>query len=277
MVVGKTMIVAGIGCRKGVSVAEVIAAVETALDTHGLAMGALSALATTAFKREEEAIFAAGRELGLPVVVVEDEVLASMTPINESPLRQSLLPESAAPPLTCLPAPAPRVLRQAQDGEGRLHQGFRQSSALQDHRGSQSQTSSPSAIAGDSSETLTTPSPLRGGRQGGGQQHSNRRRGGNLLRRPASALLPPPSIPPLKGEGGIDVASYDLCDGHAPSRRNEGVGTLTHSELSLALAGVPSVSEAAALAAAGAGARLYGPRIVVGPVTCALATSGDAA
>jgi cobalt-precorrin 5A hydrolase len=138
MVVGEAMIVAGIGSRKGVSVAEVIAAVEAALEAHGLAVSALSALATTAFKREEEAIFAAGRELGLPVVVVE-----------------------------------------------------------------------------------------------------------------------------------VEAFSHD-------DEALRAVSTLTHSELSLALVGVPSVSEAAALAAAGHGARLLGPRIVVGPVTCALATSGDA-
>jgi len=39
----------------------------------------------------------------------------------------------------------------------------------------------------------------------------------------------------------------------------------------IALAGVPSVAEAAALAAAGPDARLIVPRIAVGPATCALA------
>lgn len=47
--------------------------------------------------------------------------------------------------------------------------------------------------------------------------------------------------------------------------------TLTRSELSQKASGVPSLSEAAALAAAGSGARLLGPRITTGPVTCALA------
>ena len=46
----------------------------------------------------------------------------------------------------------------------------------------------------------------------------------------------------------------------------------TWSQRVLALAGVPSVAEAAALAAAGPKARLILPRIVVGPVTCALAS-----
>jgi cobalt-precorrin 5A hydrolase len=55
-----------------------------------------------------------------------------------------------------------------------------------------------------------------------------------------------------------------------------GAQTGTRSERVLAVAGVPSVSEAAALAAAGPGARLIAPRVAVGPATCALAISGDA-
>jgi cobalt-precorrin 5A hydrolase len=46
----------------------------------------------------------------------------------------------------------------------------------------------------------------------------------------------------------------------------------TWSRRVLALAGVPSVAEAAALAVAGPKARLILPRITVGPVTCALAS-----
>jgi cobalt-precorrin 5A hydrolase len=45
----------------------------------------------------------------------------------------------------------------------------------------------------------------------------------------------------------------------------------TRSERTKKLVGVPSVAEAAALAAAGPSARLVAPRIVVGPATCALA------
>jgi cobalt-precorrin 5A hydrolase len=45
----------------------------------------------------------------------------------------------------------------------------------------------------------------------------------------------------------------------------------TRSQRVLALAGVPSVAEAAALAAGGAAARLIVPRVVVGAATCALA------
>ncbi len=46
----------------------------------------------------------------------------------------------------------------------------------------------------------------------------------------------------------------------------------TWSARVLALAGVPSVAEAAALAACAPKAKLIQPRIVVGPVTCALAS-----
>ena len=133
MELGEAMMVAGIGSRKGVSTGEVLAAIETALETHGLTMTALSALATAEFKKDEEAIAAAGRALSLPVIVVDD-------------------------------------------------------SALQ-------------AVSSD---------------------------------------------------------------------------TLSHSDLSQDLAGTPSVSEASALTVAGKGARLLGPRTVLGPVTCAIAISGDA-
>jgi cobalt-precorrin 5A hydrolase len=51
--------------------------------------------------------------------------------------------------------------------------------------------------------------------------------------------------------------------------------TVTHSERVLKLTGVPSVSEAAALAAGGPNARLVLPRLAVGPATCALASVGD--
>ncbi|CAM5661241.1 hypothetical protein MAUB1S_11531 [Mycolicibacterium aubagnense] len=66
------MIVAGIGCRKGVDAAGVLAAVDAALLRHDLDRSALSALATTSFKQDEGAIFAAAELLGLKVIVVED-------------------------------------------------------------------------------------------------------------------------------------------------------------------------------------------------------------
>jgi cobalamin biosynthesis protein CbiG len=49
--------------------------------------------------------------------------------------------------------------------------------------------------------------------------------------------------------------------------------TLTRSERVEALTGLPSLAEAAALAAAGRASRLLAARIAVGPVTCALAAT----
>lgn len=55
-----------------------------------------------------------------------------------------------------------------------------------------------------------------------------------------------------------------------------GERAVTRSQRVVALMGVPSVAEAAALAAGGATARLLVSRIAIGPATCALATTGGA-
>ncbi|AWC23427.1 cobalamin biosynthesis protein CbiG [Aminobacter sp. MSH1] len=125
------MMVAGIGCRKGAAHEDILSAIETALEAHGLAVTALTALATATLKRDELGILAAARRLDLPLLVIDDAALGSA---------------------------APR--------------------------------------------------------------------------------------------------------------------TLSHSQASQQAAGTPSVSEASALAAAGEGSSLLGPRIIVGPATCAIATSG---
>jgi cobalt-precorrin 5A hydrolase len=83
-----------------------------------------------------------------------------------------------------------------------------------------------------------------------------------------------------RGEAGIAAAAaarklplkiVAQADLEAASAR----GT-TWSQRVLALAGVPSVAEAAALAAAGPNSQLILPRITVGPVTCALASDEEA-
>ncbi|MBZ9873050.1 cobalamin biosynthesis protein [Mesorhizobium sp. BR1-1-9] len=86
------MMVAGIGSRKGVSVEDVLGAIETALEAHGLAMTALSSLATATLKKDEQAIAAAGRTLNLPVIVVDEAVLkaASTKALSNSSLSQDL-------------------------------------------------------------------------------------------------------------------------------------------------------------------------------------------
>nr|WP_292562195.1 cobalamin biosynthesis protein [Mesorhizobium sp.] len=177
------MMVAGIGSRKGVSVEDVLAAIETALETHGLTMTALSALATTEFKRNEGAILAAGRELNLPVIVVDVAGAEPSLPLTQPPLRSA------------------------------------------DHSG-------------------------------------------------ASHMSRPSFGPP----GGEEIASaaaslFSPAGRRWPGGPDEGAAS---RNLSQEFAGTPSVSEASALAVAGAGARLLGPRTVLGPVTCAIAISGDA-
>jgi cobalt-precorrin 5A hydrolase len=81
-------------------------------------------------------------------------------------------------------------------------------------------------------------------------------------------------------EPGITAAAADrglkLAIVAQAELESAGARTATRSERVLAVTGVPSLSEAAALAAAGPGARLLAPRVAVGPATCALAISGDA-
>jgi cobalt-precorrin 5A hydrolase len=67
---------------------------------------------------------------------------------------------------------------------------------------------------------------------------------------------------------GVAVIVVSETDLKAASGR-----TKTKSARSLALMGVPSVAEAAALAAAGPTANLIASRLVVGSATCALAAS----
>jgi cobalt-precorrin 5A hydrolase len=55
-----------------------------------------------------------------------------------------------------------------------------------------------------------------------------------------------------------------------------GARTTSRSERVIAITGVPSVAEAAALAAGGPQARLVASKIAIGSATCALASSGDA-
>jgi len=82
-----------------------------------------------------------------------------------------------------------------------------------------------------------------------------------------------------RGEAGIQAAAEKLgvsvvvvADADVKTAIDR---TETRSERVLALAGVPSVAEAAALAAAGPASRLISPRLVVGAATCALAASGQ--
>lgn len=81
------MIVAGIGCRKGVSSEQVLAAVESALEPYGLSPDLLSGLATAKQKAGEKAIIEAGHALRLPVFLVDGPALqmVSLRSMTKSP------------------------------------------------------------------------------------------------------------------------------------------------------------------------------------------------
>lgn len=80
-----------------------------------------------------------------------------------------------------------------------------------------------------------------------------------------------PGIAAAASERGVRLVVVPQAEFEAAGAR-----AISRSERVLALTGVPSVSEAAALAACGPAARLIAPRIAVGPATCALASTEDA-
>lgn len=99
------------------------------------------------------------------------------------------------------------------------------------------------------------------------------------LAREDVSLIAAPAV--KGGEAGISEAAAKLglplvlvpqTQLEAASNR-----TRTRSERVVALLRVPSAAETAALAAAGASARLLGPRLALGAVTCALAKREAAA
>jgi cobalt-precorrin 5A hydrolase len=97
------------------------------------------------------------------------------------------------------------------------------------------------------------------------------------LRTDALDVIAAPAI--KSAEAGIAAAATELGVPLVlvPQAELEAAGarTVTRSERVIALMGVPSAAEAAALAAAGPAARLVAPRTAVGPATCALARSED--
>jgi len=98
------------------------------------------------------------------------------------------------------------------------------------------------------------------------------------LRHDALGLIAAPAL--KRDEPGIAAAATDLGVPLVlvPQADLEAAGsrTTTRSARVVALMGVPSAAEAAALAAGGPAARLLAPRIAVGPATCALATNEGA-
>jgi cobalt-precorrin 5A hydrolase len=67
----QAMIVAGVGCRKGVQAADIEAAIVAAFDRAGVATSALRLIATSAAKGGEPGIAAAASAIGVPLVLIE--------------------------------------------------------------------------------------------------------------------------------------------------------------------------------------------------------------
>ncbi len=98
---------------------------------------------------------------------------------------------------------------------------------------------------------------------------------------PANALAAIATSLAKSREAGVGAAAAELGVPLLPLSQTEleaaASGTRTRSERVLALLGVPSLAEAAALAAAGPTGRLLASRIAVGTVTCALAEDREPA
>lgn len=84
MGLGEAMKVAGLGCRCGVSVHEVLAALTAALAEHGLKCSALGALATIPTRAQEPALQEAARLLGLPLTIPSAEDLQHAETLTHS-------------------------------------------------------------------------------------------------------------------------------------------------------------------------------------------------
>ena len=86
------MIVAGIGCRRGASVADIEAVIAAALARAGLPASALCAIATSATKAGEGGIAAAAAARGVPLRLVEqhDLVEAAAQVVTRSARVQAL-------------------------------------------------------------------------------------------------------------------------------------------------------------------------------------------
>jgi cobalt-precorrin 5A hydrolase len=87
----------------------------------------------------------------------------------------------------------------------------------------------------------------------------------------SSAKAAEPGIAATAAKLGLNIVPIADAELKAAGTR-----VATRSDRVLALIGVPSLAEAAALAAAGPSSRLIASRLVVGAATCALASSGTA-
>ncbi|MGC4027238.1 MAG: cobalamin biosynthesis protein [Mesorhizobium sp.] len=73
------MIVAGIGCRKGLTAQAIMRAIGQALAQHGLTATAIDRIATGEMKKSEPGILLSAQELNVPLQIVGDDALRSVS------------------------------------------------------------------------------------------------------------------------------------------------------------------------------------------------------
>ncbi|WP_430241639.1 cobalamin biosynthesis protein [Neorhizobium sp. DAR64861/K0K2] len=84
------MIVAGLGCRKGTTRADLLSALDAACTEAGIIRGSISALATGEIKRKEPGILQLAETLGIPLHIVSDQALLDAEPRTKTVSRHSL-------------------------------------------------------------------------------------------------------------------------------------------------------------------------------------------
>jgi cobalt-precorrin 5A hydrolase len=72
---GKTVIISGVGCRRGVSATAIAAAIDAAFEKSGHARSRLSAIATAASKGKEAGLAAAAKAFGVPLLLIPETEL----------------------------------------------------------------------------------------------------------------------------------------------------------------------------------------------------------
>lgn len=78
------MIVAGIGCRRGASSADILAAIEAARLRHRLSPTAIHAIATIAGKQHEPGLRDAAKTLGLPLLIAPEDAAKNAVTLTRS-------------------------------------------------------------------------------------------------------------------------------------------------------------------------------------------------
>jgi cobalt-precorrin 5A hydrolase len=98
------MRVAGLGCRRGVTTAEVLAAIEAA------GAGRLDALATVLAKRDEPALAEAARALGLPLIVAEPAAADRLATASAASLAAAGTPSASEAAALAAAGPSGRLV-----------------------------------------------------------------------------------------------------------------------------------------------------------------------